>query len=310
MKRHHPRMPPHLLILQMMLAVTLASGSMLAATVDSPEETPAAEEAQAANPRWETRRARAENFKSKVLLSRKAVEAAYAAESKLRSQRSDLRKDCRESLRKANRDQRVTTLITCMREDLEITLQMIHSRSESITATPGVSEEVRSLIIARSALLADAIGTIIDGLDAGVYETEEGLYEARKNLREKYFLPYWSLLPRMQAEQSLAWISHVLVRAKSLTEAEILSTEVTTKFAEAEGCLVGTEEALDAVAAEKDFQKMNMIISQARSTAISCIKIYRDAMTLHEQELAPPEEESPEPQWQKRSLRKLPSSRN
>lgn len=299
-------MPLHILILQMILAVTLASASMLAATVDLPEEAATQEKSQALDPLWEKRNTRAAHFKSRFLLSRKTVDAGNASEGKARLQRAEHRYDCRESVRKANRDQRLGKLISCMREDLTLTMDMLKARSEVIAVLPGVSPELRGLAIARSELLADAVSTIIDGLDAGVYENEEGLFVVRKNLREKYLLPYWALLPRMEAEQMLSWISHMLLRGKSLAE----SLDITAKLAEAEMCLANAEAALEAVAGEKDFQKMNIMISQARSTAISCIKIYRDAIRIQEKELAPPEEKVQEPQWQKRSLRKLPKMKN
>jgi hypothetical protein len=186
---------------------------------------------------------------------------------------------------------------------------MIKVRSEIIAATTGISKELRGLIIARSDLLTDATSTIVDAIDAGVYQDEAGLLEARKNLREKYLLPYWSLLPQMKTDAVLTWVSHLLLRARALTESGDLPSAVAAKITEAEVCLVDTEATLKTVAGEKDLQKMNTIISQARSAAISCIKLYRDAVTLENTELTPLEEVPIEPQWQKRSLRKLPKSR-
>lgn len=281
-KHRHSRMPPPLLILQMILAIALASGSMLAATVDAPEEDPAPEESQTIDPHSEKRSERAENFKSRFLLSRKAVEAGYSAEAKLRTERMENRRDCRESMRKANRDQRFAKLVTCMHDDLTHTTDMLKARSQAIIAAPGVTEELRELIIARSELLRDAMSTIIDGLDAGVYESEEGLHEARKNLREKYLLPYWSLLPRMQAEQTLAWISHLLLRSQSLSASQTLSTEVTAKLDEAGICLRDAETRLEEALTEKDSQKMNTSISQVQSTLVPCIGKYREAMSIQE----------------------------
>ena len=310
MSKRHPRMPLHLLILQMILAVALTSSSMLAATIDPPEETPTPEESETVDPRWEKRSVRAENFKSRFLLSRKAAEAGFVTETKLREERMQNRRDCRESVRKANRDQRFAKLTACMQEDLTRTMDMLKARSEVIAAVPGIGEELRGLIVARSDLLTDAIGTIIEALDTGVYQDEAELHEARKNLREKYLLPYWLLLPRMKTEQSLAWISHLLLRAKTLMESGSLSPAVTAKITESQVCLEEAETALQEGLEQKDSQEMHSIFGQAQSNVISCIKLYREAMSTQEKELAPPAEAEQEPQWPKRYLRKLPKSRN
>lgn len=307
-KKRHPRMPPHLLILQMILAVALTSGSLLAAAVEEPAEGPAAE-TSAPDPRWEKREERAEGFKSRFLLSRKAVEAGATAEMNARKERAEKRRTCRESIRKANRDQRFARLAVCVRDDLALAIAMLEARSQIIASTPGISEEFSELTIARGDLLLDALRIVIDAIDANVYADEAGLLEARKNLREKYLLPYWALLPRLRAEHSLAWISHLLVRMRSLKDGSSLSETVAAALDRAQECLVEAEETLETALDEKESNAMNIIISQVRSDAISCVHLYRDAMTIRGAEAASAKEERAEPQWQKRSSHKLPTSR-
>ena len=306
MSRRHPSRMQHLLVLQMALAVTLASGSILAASVDdSAPEEPAVEAAN--NPEMDARRESIEDFKSDYLMSRKAIESAFTMETTLRQKRAELRRDCRETLRKANRDQRLPRLSDCMKDDLQKTLEMVTARGTSIAAAAGVQGDVKELIAARNELLRDALDTIITALDAGVYTDEEGLVEARNNLREKYFKPYAALLPQLHAEHALSWISHLLVRADSLKKSGTLSEQVLGKVVEAEACLFTEEDSLSQAI---DSNETISSISQSLERLPGCLDLLTEAQVLWNQEQTPEVESAPEPQWENRKLRRLPGTRN
>ncbi|MEK7563207.1 MAG: hypothetical protein AAB544_02325 [Patescibacteria group bacterium] len=306
MKRHLSRMQ-HLLVLQMALAVTLASGSILAASVGetTPEEPMPGEAAD--DPAMDTRREKIEDFKSEYLMSRKAVESTFTMEATLRQEHAELRRDCREMLRKANRDQSLPRLSDCMKDDLQRTLEMVTARGTSIAATAGVSSDVKKLIAARNELLRDALDTIITALDAGVYTDEEGLFEARDNLREKYFKPYTVLLPQLQAGHALSWISHLLVRADSLKKSGTLSEQVLGKVVEAETCLLIEEDSLSQA---MESNEIISTISQSLDRLPDCLDLLTQAQVLWNQEQTPEAESTSEPQWENRKIRRLPSTRN
>lgn len=310
MPKHHSHMP-HILVLQMILAASLALGSLLAASIDTPPggNVPS-EETGGTDALWMKRQERAEDFKTRFLQSRKATNEGHLGEETFRVDRAKKRRLCREQLRKANRDKRRSVLVLCMREDMHLSREMVLARSKSMSAAAGVPSGLQSLIIARGDLLADAMQAIIAGLDAGIYGDEEGLFTARKNLREKYALAFVTLLPRLQAEQSLAWISHLLLRSRTLQEEGTLSPTIVAKLSVAEACLGDAEQRLEEAMKENDPNVMKAKISQVQSSLISCVEYYRDAHNLRSKELAPPPPENQEPQWEKRSMHRLPKSRN
>lgn len=307
MSRRHTSRIQHLLVLQMALAVTLASGSILAASVKemTPEEPMPAEAAD--DPAMDARREKIEDFKSEYLMSRKAVESAFTTEAMLRQKRAELRRDCREMLRKANRDQRLTRLSDCMKDDLHMTLEMVTARGTSIAAAAGVQGDVKELIAARNALLRDALDTIITALDAGVYTEEEGLFEARDNLLEKYFKPYAAFLPQVHARHALSWISHLLVRLDSLKKSSTLSEQVLEKIVEAEVCLLAEEDSLSQAI---DSNETSSSISQSLGRLPDCLNLLTQAQILWNEEQTPEAETAGEPQWENRKLRRLPATRN
>lgn len=306
-KHHHLHRLQHLLALQMALAVTLASGTILAASVgETPAEEPAPPET-VSDPAMDARREKMEDFKSDYLLSRKVIENAFTREENLRTKRAELRAECREDIRKANRDQRFHRISGCMQEDLSLTLEMIAARGTGIAAIAGVSSDLKKLIIARNELLQDAVETIVMAIDAGVYSDEEGLLEAKDNLREKYVKPYTSLLPKMHAEHALSWVSHPLVRSDALKKTGTLSEQVLTTITEAEKCLLSEEAFLNQAI---DGGEIHVYAGQSTTRLPGCLDLLTEAQTLWNQEQTRNQQASSVPQWENRKLRRLPQQRN
>ncbi len=252
---------------------------------------------------WENRKGRAKDFRAQMMTGRKAQEASYDGESVLRKKRIEARRACAERLRKANRNERFSALLLCVKQDLTTTLEGIRRRQDGLGVRAGVSSDTTSLIRARGDLLIDALDAVIQAIDAGVYSNEEELYEVRNNLRDKYILPYSALLPRSDTEHALAGIAHMLMRSKD-TDRSGLPDEVLSALEKSDACLVTSEKSIEALAAAES------INASHRTEIRTCLAQYRDVQKLIEKLSAAIPEEPQEPEWQKRSLRRLPKARN
>lgn len=286
--------------------LVLATVALEAVPVAAPEVAPTIEESQeqaADSASWEARAVRAKDFRAQMMTGRKAQEASYDGESLLRKKRMEARRSCSERLRKANRNERLGVLLLCMKQDLTTTLEVIRRRQDGLGSRAGASIDTTSLIRARGDLLIDALGTVIQAIGAGVYSNEEELFEVRNNLREKYILPYQTLLPRSDTEHALAGIAHVLLRSKDMDRSGILE-EVRKALEQSDACLTTVEKTIELLTPPQTLGASH------RSEIRRCLAQYREAQALIEKLSAALPEEPQEPEWQKRSLRRLPKTRN
>jgi hypothetical protein len=163
--------------------------------------------------------------------------------------------------------------------------------------------DTTSLIRARGDLLIDALETVIQAIGAGVYSNEEELFEVRNNLREKYITPYHTLLPRSDTEHALAGIAHILLRSKDM-DRSLLPEEVRASLEQSDACLAAVEKTIELLTTPETLNASH------RSEIRSCLATYREVQALMEKLSAATPEEPLEPEWQKRSLRRLPKARN
>ncbi len=134
----------------------------------------------------------------------------WAAETKRYAERSsDLRKRCREEIKKSNRDTIVTTSARCLRSDL--LLEVSHTRNvrDTFLRKKGITEDAIKEATAAIDAWLDAATSIIDGIDAGVFTTVDTLKAAKKNLHVAYRLPMNDALMRLRTSQATAVASAI-----------------------------------------------------------------------------------------------------
>jgi len=164
---------------------------------------------------WEERETRIEGFSSATSAFQKA-EAAFVTQEKNRRQKlNDHRRDCTEAIRKANRDTKFSVTLSCYRTDLTLIRDIIEKQKEYIEDVPGVTEVVRTQALTSGAKLLDAIATIMQAIEAGVYTTENDLLEAKNNLLTKYRIPYADTLLFVRIDRTETWIVRLLVQLHS-----------------------------------------------------------------------------------------------
>jgi len=292
----------------MLLSALLIGSAMVVSDVLPVEESapPALEEpTEGVNEaQWDTRGVRARDFREQLMVGRKARNAAHDSELTQRSRRSDARSACNDRLRKANRDGRLAVILVCMKQDLTTTLDIVRKRLDGLTSRAGVTADTTALVRARGELLIDALQTIMNALDAGVYTSESELLEARRNLREKYMMPYHALLPRVIREHALAAVAHMLLRSQAM-DRSAFPPEVMTAVEAADACLESLEKSLESLSPD-GFTAEHGVGLRA------CLAEYREAHALLQNMNATSQQgsSSSEAQWQKRSLRRFPAKRN
>jgi|TARA_Y100000310_G_scaffold312728_1_gene360328 hypothetical protein len=131
-------------------------------------------------------------------------------EESRRIEKKDYLKECRNDVRKSNSNIRLPIVLRCYRGELTLNLEDLRKERAFLYKLPGTSDEAKERINASIVPLMDAITAVIDGIDAGVYTTEEGLIETKKNLAERYRAPYWLSVSVLRADGLLSWTSHLI----------------------------------------------------------------------------------------------------
>jgi hypothetical protein len=163
---------------------------------------------------------RVEGLRLAVIKERKTdgeLRAQYAAYLK---ERAVLRDDCRERLRRSNRDTRLPATIRCYKDDLTLERAYLGARRASLAALPAVSDDVRSTALSRMDLFTDALDTVLFALESGVYSTVEDLTEAKNNLLNRYRKPFWDTQVAVRADRASLVAGALIVKTDIARDAE------------------------------------------------------------------------------------------
>lgn len=182
--------------------------------------------------------------KEKAEVQYRSARASYA---KKRWEHARL---CRRDLREANRDTKLATGLRCYRGALTQEREFRKEEKSFVLKAPGVTEEQKFKAFAALDALTDAIGTIIDAVDSGVYERLEDLSEAKQNLHTLYRVKAEEAIRRLRARQLLAWIARMILKTEEAARAEPgKSTERIAAWENVLNCFLeseeGTENALE-----------------------------------------------------------------
>lgn len=210
---------------------------------------------------------RSEGFRMDVLKTRSTIDALRAKMTTTRDKRAAERRACRESLRRANRDARLGVLLQCYADDLAATRVIFGLQREEAALLPGVSPAVRSIAVQRFDVLDDAIQTILDGVDVGVFATEEEALETKHNLRERYVLPAFAALADARTDRLQAWIAHLGTRLLTARETAEHTMEIDAVLT----CLIEAQALVAGVLDKESNGGNKTTLSQAQSTLKSCV---------------------------------------
>jgi hypothetical protein len=141
---------------------------------------------------------------------------AWEAESVMTRQRmAEQRAECRDIIRKSNRDERMPRMLQCQRAMLLLETNLLRKEATYFNAIPLLDPTVKATATGSIAKLEDAMMAIVDGIDTGLFSSEQQLLTARDNLRITYRTPYWQAKAALHQDREL---TYSLFIAKSLFE--------------------------------------------------------------------------------------------
>ncbi len=106
--------------------------------------------------------------------------------SKLFARMADYRRSCRADVRKANRDATLAVTLRCFRGLLSLQRTTLQRWQRLTEDAPGIPPAIAERETRAVRAWSEAIATVIDALDAGVYQGQQGLADVRRRLIVQY----------------------------------------------------------------------------------------------------------------------------
>lgn len=162
-----------------------------------------------------------------------AKKKSWDAEKKRHAERlAELRRKCRDEIRKANKDTIIEKTQQCFRSDLLEELALHRKEQTYVASLPGIDGQIQTAFQSALTKLMDAEVAIVNGVDTDVYATVESLQSAKRKLRDQYRTPYWTALFHLSADRQIPWLAWHADRLEYL-----LSEEPETDATEAITCM-------------------------------------------------------------------------
>ncbi len=193
-------------------------------------------------------------------------QAAWENESKtVRTRMASLRIECREAIRRANRDERMSKVLQCQRSLLLQEANLFNKESQYIGSIPLLDPKIKATATGTIASLENAQMAIIDGIDAGIFTSDTQLLSARANLKTNYRSPYWLAKQRLRADRELTYI--VFISNEILERKDIQTNSNLLMVAD---CLNSVATHLTIVKTSQDPTERAMEWGLARSESALC----------------------------------------
>ena len=158
---------------------------------------------------WKARREETSGFWANMMNALKERESFRKQHLLRREKRTELRRSCRSDVRRSNRDSKLPTMFRCYRATLSLDLEDLRKEKALLADSKALGTHSE---------LSDAISTIIAAIDVGIYETEEGLMEAKTNLAKKYRVPHFLAVSRAKLNYIQLWSLQMMVRIRDIQE--------------------------------------------------------------------------------------------
>lgn len=197
---------------------------------------------------------------TELMLPEKLTAARDAQENKIRERLLQLRRECHEALRRANRDTLPPTANRCMRGELLLEMNMLRKQKEEFARMPTLPPEAIAEVAHSTDNLIEAQATMIDGIDAGVFSTVDLLKEAKKNLHTQYRLPVRRAFLRARAERIHAWSALLASMLLPMISEDAESTTLARTLEAVDlhaSAVRGTEDAASRSALEDAYQDID-----------------------------------------------------
>ncbi len=158
------------------------------------------------------------------------------------------RSQCRDQLRSANKTTYLQTLLQCYRGELAMEQDFLTFERSEFSALPGITDTVKTAVLSRIDLLADAEQTLTFAIDSKVYQTTDDVQEAKRNLHDKYRVPLWDALLSARADAAKSWVGILIVDLDAAQKGQgTLTDEQSKAWMDARACLATREKNLQSI---------------------------------------------------------------
>lgn len=185
---------------------------------------------------------------------------------RLRGRKWESIPDCRDELRRANRDSVFPVTLRCFRGLLVQDLTMLRKRETYVAELTGISDAVRESALTAVRDLTDAVVTVANAIDTGVYERPEDLIDVKQRLTLQYRIADWQADLLLRIDRHRAWLAQLLHRLELLRSRNAREDQLTAAL----DCLEersDTIDGLDASRSDSLKETANALVVYERSLA-------------------------------------------
>ncbi len=193
----------------------------------------------------QNRQERADGLKAYHLKMKSLLEPYESAKKKYIDERKALRVQCREDIRRSNRDTKFTTELRCMRGELTLDRELAVEEKKVLEGMPNQTNVVKMRFLEPMSNLVDALNTFIAAIDKGVFETEDELREARRNMQANYRDPMNEARIVAKADRLLYPVDALLIgTVRTQKEQTDIAGHLLPAWDDARACLLGVDRQL------------------------------------------------------------------
>lgn len=225
---------------------------------------------QAAAQLWAVREQKAEAYRTEVLQFSQTQKAFDIVKDKLVNQQAELRGECRDDLRTANKFTLLPKTELCWRKDLELESTMLSKERDYLEQVPGIQDDIRQLALTRNALLTDAIDVVINAIDNQVYVSVEELEEVKQALATKYRTAKWAMDIRVQADLLLTRTNSIILRIGDVIDGSDLTIDQTNALIDSLNCFAETEQKLVRAVDSTGYENVKNLFAEASTSLQIC----------------------------------------
>gem|GEM_PF-2723870 len=219
------------------------------------------------------------------------LSAWQTEEKRLRDRLAEHRAECREALRRANRDTLMKKTLQCYRSDLLQEMHLMREYNQYLAGVPALTAEMRADTDGTLMELLDALTAIIDAIDTGLFERVESLEEAKRNLREQYRVPYWSSIIRLRAHRELTFLVFIAKQLEGRAADSSIDGAHHVFLENSVHCLDAASASLRAVPLSADWLAASAQLKTAQGTLQECQEKLK-ALARHERQRQAQKEEN------------------
>lgn len=232
--------------------------------------------------KWAAREERTAGFWAAMMNNRKTAAAHREQQEIRRQKRIEKRIACREDVRRANRDAIESVTFNCFRAMLTLDLEMLRKDKQFAETMAGPTQSYRASALFHIGNLMDAISTIVQAMDAGVYSGEEGLLEAKQNLNLSYRANRRLAMTHLRVDRTVTWAAHLMIRLRNVLQmTPAPPPEAMAKLEAAIACLEQKQELLQTLLVMEDNKALITQFRQAQSELKFCHDLVLEAQELN-----------------------------